>query len=154
MNAPRRLVPAALALALGLVLAPGLSAQAPAPPAPSAASTAQETPAEAPRKKKPRRSSNVLTTEEIQDAASSHSDAYSLVQSQRPGWFQKRGVSSINRSENVRVYVDGMSMGGVGELRRLNSTYITSMEHLDGTTATQRFGTDHGAGAILVRTRN
>jgi hypothetical protein len=147
MNAPRRrLVQATLALACGLVLAPGFSAQTPTPaPEPAAR--------EAPRKKV-RRNSSKITAEEIREAAASHPDGFLLVQSLRPAWFRMRGVSSINRSEMVRVYVDGMPMGGPGTLRQVDATIIGEMEYLDGPTATQRFGTDHGAGAILLRTRS
>ena len=129
MNTSRRWLPRfLLVFALALALAPQLSAQ----------------------EKKARRNSNRITTEEVQ--AATQTDAFSLVQSLRPHWFRVRGPSSINRPSYVKVYQDGMLIGGVEALRRINRGAVASAEYLDAPSATQRYGTDHASGAILVRT--
>jgi hypothetical protein len=56
-------------------------------------------------------------------------------------------------SEQIKVYQDGVPSGGLGSLSQISTAAIISIHYLDGMAATQRFGTDHGNGAILVRTR-
>jgi hypothetical protein len=94
---------------------------------------------------------NRITAEEIAEAR--YANAYQLVEGLRPGWLRIRGRNSISRTEFVRVYVDGTPRGGVGVLRQIPVTSLRAVEHLTGAEATQRFGTDHGAGAILITSR-
>lgn len=99
-----------------------------------------------------RSSSTVLTQEEM--ARAGHNDAFSAVQSMRPQWLRVRGASSMSGGgEAVQVYLDGSRLGGVDHLRSLTVTSISTISHLDGLEATQRYGLGHGAGAILVSTR-
>ena len=77
-------------------------------------------------------------------------DGYDAVRRLRPRWLRGRGASSFNRPGGLRVYVNGMSRGGVAELRRLRASNISQMRYLTGREATTRFGTDHVDGAILV----
>ena len=99
----------------------------------------------------PPRDRSVLTTEEI-GRTGSH-DAYSAVQALRPQWLTKRGTSTINMRETIKVYLDGNLMGGPEYLRQITLSSVGSIRHLDGLEATQRYGLDHGQGAILVFTR-
>jgi hypothetical protein len=85
--------------------------------------------------------------------ASGHSDVLSLVQSLRPRWLRVRGASSIAGRETVQVYLDGSRLGGPESLRQLSTHSIGSLRYLDGLEATQRWGLDHGAGAIVVSTQ-
>lgn len=94
---------------------------------------------------------DALTLEEIR--ASNQSDAYSLVRSVRPQWLRHRGPRSINLSNEIVIYMDGTPIGGPDALRQIPLTDVTSMRYLDPNTATQRYGTGHGMGAILVSTR-
>lgn len=98
----------------------------------------------------PRRNSNLITAEEI--SAASQLDAYSLVQALRPGWLRDRGKGSMSRPEFIKVYQDGMLTGGVGALRQISRDAIAEMRFFDGMMATQRWGTDHGKGAIEMIT--
>jgi hypothetical protein len=98
-----------------------------------------------------RRPANVITTAELD--ASGHGDAFSLVQSLRPQWLRVRGPSSLNLREIVRVYLDGSMLGGPDHLRQISTHSIATLRYLDGLEATQRWGLDHGAGAIVVSTR-
>jgi hypothetical protein len=146
----------ATALTLGLVLAPAaLSAQGPAPTdsaAPSEMAQAAETPAaqaEAPaRESRVRRNPNLITAQEL--AESNQTELFSVVQALRPRWLQVRGRASMALSEVVRVYVDGVPAGSPAALRGVQTRSVRSVRYLNGTVASQRYGTDHGAGAILV----
>ena len=100
----------------------------------------------------PRANVNVITAEEI--AAAHQSDAYSLVQNLRPNWLRARGASSLANPEIVQVYLDGSRLGGTDYLRQIATQSISRLQYLSGVDATQRFGLDHGAGAILVSTRD
>lgn len=99
-----------------------------------------------------RRDQRALTAEELQ--ASGYQDAFSAVQALRPQWLWTRGTTSINLSESVKVYLDGSLMGGVEQLRQIPVRSIASIRHLDPLEATNRWGLDHGLGAIMVSTRN
>jgi hypothetical protein len=93
----------------------------------------------------------VITEAEMD--ASSHADAFSLVQSLRPQWLRVRGTTSLAAPEVVRVYLDGSLLGGPEYLRQIPTHSISSLRYMDGLEATQRWGLDHGAGAIMVSTR-
>jgi hypothetical protein len=51
------------------------------------------------------------------------------------------------------VYLDGVRVGHVEELRRMRVDVIARMEYMSPSDATNRFGTNHDSGAILVTTR-
>lgn len=96
--------------------------------------------------------SAAITAEEI--VGTGHSDAYSLVQALRPQWLRVRGAASVRGgSTQVQVYLDGSHMGGVSFLRQIATQSVGRIEYLDGIEATQRWGLDHGSGAIVVQTR-
>ncbi|CAN5720724.1 hypothetical protein BH23GEM5_BH23GEM5_25650 [soil metagenome] len=128
------------------------STATPAPvAAPEEAAAPATAPSAAPKAKAPRRNRDVISADEIREV--SQTDAMSLVQALRPGWLSQRGKSSMSRPEYLKVYRDGMPVGGAGALRQIAVDEITSIQYFDGISATQRWGTDHGNGAILVRTR-
>lgn len=94
---------------------------------------------------------DTLTAEDIQ--SSGGNDAFTVVQTLRPHWLAHRGTSTINMRESVKVYLDGNLMGGPEQLRLINIHSISAIRHMDGLEATQRYGLDHGNGAIIVTTR-
>ena len=101
----------------------------------------------------PRRSSRVLTADEIAEGAAN--TAYEAVQFARPRWLTGRQSpmgGSRNPSQPV-VYLDGLLFGDLSELRRIRATEVERMEYLNPSDATIRFGTNHDGGAILVTTR-
>lgn len=104
-----------------------------------------------PSRSEGRQDQRLLTVEEMQ--ASGYSDAFSVVQALRPQWLWTRGTTSINQAEGVKVYLDGSLMGGPDQLRQIPVRSISSIRHMDGLEATNRWGLDHGLGAILVSTR-
>lgn len=85
--------------------------------------------------------------------AAGSSDAFYVVQSLRPRWLQLRGPATISLRESVKVYLDGSLLGGPEYLRQINVQTISTIRYLDALEATQRWGLDHGHGAILVITR-
>lgn len=93
----------------------------------------------------------VITAEELR--AAGYSDAYRVVQSLRPQWLRTRGATSLSQPETIKVYLDGLLLGGPDQLRQITTTSISSIRFLDAIEATQRWGLDHGQGAIAVSTR-
>jgi len=93
----------------------------------------------------------LITFEEIRAAEAS--DVYTLIQRLRPRWLQMRGRQSIIMPEDVMVYLDNARYGGLASLRNLSTGGVTSLTYVDARTATQRWGLNHGHGAIVVSTR-
>jgi len=94
---------------------------------------------------------NLLGTEEM--LAAGYTDAYTTVQTLRPQWLRQRGVSSINMQEIVKVYLDGSLLGGPESMAQITVRSIASIRYLDALEATNRWGLDHGLGAIVISTR-
>jgi hypothetical protein len=104
-------------------------------------------------KPKIKRNPDVISMQEIEASTDAH-DAYELVKRLRPLWLTMRGVGSINLPvAELAVYVNGVRMGGPDALRDIPRTDVAEMRFLRGTDATQRFGTGHENGAILVTSR-
>jgi hypothetical protein len=98
------------------------------------------------------RDRNFITTEELR--ASGRADAYAAVEALRPLWLRSPGPSSIALGrQSVQVYLDGSLMGELGQLRQIPTHSVSSMRFIDGPDATQRWGLNHGMGAIVVATR-
>jgi hypothetical protein len=93
----------------------------------------------------------VITREEMQ--SSGYANAYMVVEALRPQWLKMRGTSSIYQVESIKVYLDGLLLGGPEYLKQIMTSSIATMSHLDGLAASQRWGLDHGQGAIVVSTR-
>lgn len=130
--------------------AQGTSAQRPLPAeAPAAEQASPEAAAPSARPARVRRDRNALSAEEIQ--ASMQTDALGIVRTLRPAWLRSRGTGSLRGpGATVRVYVDGRMAGGVEALRQVPASSIREMRYMDASQATQRYGTDHGAGVIQV----
>ncbi|CAN5180057.1 hypothetical protein BH23GEM4_BH23GEM4_15620 [soil metagenome] len=99
---------------------------------------------------RPSGSRDAITAEEIR--AAPQMNAFDLIQALRSRWLRIRGSGSMSRPEFVKVYRDGSYAGSPAALRRMSTREISEIRFLDGFAATQRFGTDHGNGAILVST--
>jgi hypothetical protein len=100
----------------------------------------------------PRPNPRVITTEQI--SAAPVSNAYELVQTLRPGWLRRRGAQSIHNEGDIVVYYDQVRLGGPESLRSISVAGISRVEFIDAPTATQRWGTGHSHGVILVVTRS
>ena len=98
-----------------------------------------------------RGSSDRITQEEL--ATIDVQNALQAVQRLRPSFLQNRGgaSSSITQGpQDVVVYVDQTRMGGPNSLAQIPISDVKEIQHLSGTDATQRYGTGHGSGVILV----
>jgi hypothetical protein len=92
-----------------------------------------------------------ITQEEL--ATIDVQNALQAVQRLRPSMLQNRGgaSSSITQGpQDVVVYVDQTRMGGPQTLAQIPITDVKEIQHLSGTDATQRYGTGHGSGVIIV----
>ena len=105
-----------------------------------------------------RGSGNKLTADEIAEVSAL--TAYGVVEYARPQWLRPRrlragatpAMGGSDRAGPV-VYLDGVRVGTLEELRRLRADAVAEMEYLSPSDATNRFGTNHDTGAILVTTR-
>ena len=103
-------------------------------------------------KPKIKRSPDLITLEEIQASAPNAQTAYDVVRQLRSLWLQKRGASSLTQTaSDVQVYVNGINRGGLRALTEIRGSEVQEMQHLRGVDATQRYGTNHENGAILIK---
>jgi len=96
---------------------------------------------------------NRITAEQAREAAQRHSTAYGMVENLRPLWLQKRGRSSIMNEGEIAVYVDGSRYGTPNSLRSISAFSVDSMRFLTPSEATNRYGTGHTHGIIMVYTK-
>lgn len=99
----------------------------------------------------PRRGGDVISREQI--VASTSRNAYDVVQGLRPQWLRPRGTFSFETASEVVLYVDAVRSGTVEDLRTLPSETVEYIQWLDPASATQRWGTGHASGVVLVVTR-
>lgn len=90
----------------------------------------------------------VISAEEI--AAAQQTTALELVRYLRPRWLESRGQDGFRGVTSLVVYVNGTRTQGLDQLTRTRVGDLREIRYLDAIAATQRFGTGHGAGAILV----
>ena len=99
----------------------------------------------------PRRSSSVLLADEIAEAAVI--TAAEAIERCRPQWLTIRTpTTSAPMGTPPRVYVDGLRQA-FSELDRIRADMVSEVRYLRSSDATNRFGTNHASGAILVTTR-
>lgn len=123
-----------------------------------------QAPAHAQGAPKRARDRNALAAAEIE--GSTAASVYQLIQQKRPRWLFPRGSSTLRTQAGtdlfgrptespaepaIAVYVDDIRFGTQEALRTMSLHMVESMQYLDAVTATQRFGTNHEYGAILVR---
>ena len=99
-----------------------------------------------------KRDPNLITQDEIERITAAN--AYDAVQMLRPSFLRARGSSAMNGAPDMAiVYLDGMRMGGIGQLERIPTVGIVSIRYINAIDANQRYGRGHEGGAILVDTR-
>jgi len=94
---------------------------------------------------------DVLTQEQLREHH--FASAYEAVQALRSTWLETRGTDSFLAPSQVLVYLDDTRLGGVEALRTIELANVLYIRHLDGITASARWGLGHGQGVILVSTR-
>lgn len=93
------------------------------------------------------RSGNVITAEEMQEAAIG-SDAWRVIERLRPAWLRQRaGVGS------AAVFLNGQRFGDLNSLRGIPAGDLESARLLSAADATTLYGTGYPAGIIDLRTR-
>ncbi len=100
------------------------------------------------------RNSSLITQAQIDESPSS--TAYDIVQRLHPQWLMGRGQSSFGNgatTTEVAVYVGSSRMGGPDELRNFIGSQLASIQFLNATQATLRFGAGHVNGAIILTQR-
>ncbi len=99
---------------------------------------------------------DLITAEEI--ARSGAPELGELIRALRPAWLHTRGpVTSLSGEEGVAdvpivVYVDNVEHGSLSDMEGMPTQGITEVRRLSPASATQRFGTGHARGAILIST--
>lgn len=112
------------------------------------------------------RDRNKVSVEELRSAPST--TVFEFVRARRSHWLSTRGQATLGTrmatdvtgaavrlgvEPEIVVYVDNARQGGQSSLRSLSTEDVDSMEYLDASSATQRFGTGHPHGAIVIRRR-
>jgi hypothetical protein len=108
-----------------------------------------------------RRDQNVITAEEL--ATDPASNVYDAIRHLRPAMLTSRGAGvnmsltpTANASETgqISIYLDGAKLGGgTSTLGAIPVSGIKEIRYLNGTDATQRYGTGNASGAIVISSR-
>ena len=96
---------------------------------------------------------NRITSEQVEEASQRYHTAHAIVESLRPLWLRKRGRSSIMNESDIAIYVDGSRYGSPDDLRSISAISVDSMRFLPPSEATNRYGTGHVHGIIMVYTK-
>jgi hypothetical protein len=106
---------------------------------------------------KVKRQTNLISEEEISAIRAEAADAYAVVSRLRPQFLRLRGtkesISEVTAPLEIKVVVDNAGRGGIETLRQIPTSILKEIRYLNGTDASIQFGTNFGAGAILVFTR-
>jgi hypothetical protein len=99
------------------------------------------------------RSARVLLADEITE--SGVITAAGAIEQLRPQWLHTRSSPTSDNPDGSppTLYLDGIRMDGIRELERIRASRVEEMRFLSPSDATNRFGTGHTGGAILVTTR-
>ena len=99
----------------------------------------------------PRRDPNVITAEEL--AARPTLTARQVIEQLRPQFLRVRGTTTLGNAQSqdvIWVYVDGTRMGTVEVLNNIGVHEVREIRYLSPSEATNRYGTGHVQGAIVV----
>jgi hypothetical protein len=94
------------------------------------------------------RSSNSITAEEI--AGTGAVNVYDAIQRLRPQWLTSSRVRRGGSGDDLVVYLDSNRYGSMGSLRSLSIGGVQEVRFYGASEATNRYGTGHTGGAILV----
>ncbi len=83
----------------------------------------------------------------------SHGTAYQVIRALRPEWLEVQ-PRTVTLGAQRRVYLDDLHLGGLETLEQISASSIAAIYYFDGPRATQRWGSDHAAGVIQIRTRH
>ena len=146
MTAPTRTSLLAGALAGTLGAAACASAGTAAQPGPGEPQTAVVS-----EPNRQRRDPNVITIEELSTRPTL--TARQAIEQLRPQFLRVRGTTTLGNAQTVDViwvYVDGTRMGTVDVLNNIGVHEIREIRYLGPAEATNRYGSGHVQGAIVV----
>jgi hypothetical protein len=98
-----------------------------------------------------RKDPNVITEAEL--AARSALTARQVIEQLRPQFLRVRGTTTLGNAQTgdvIWVYFDGTRMGTLEVLNNIGAHEIREIRYLSPSEATNRYGTGHVQGAILV----
>ncbi len=105
--------------------------------------------------KKVHRSTSVISEAEIEQSTATN--AFEIVQQLRPHLLRRQAnrqsIAMTPGAPSAVVYVDGVRYGYVESLQDISSFSIAEIEYISSREATFRYGSDHGAGAFLVKSK-
>lgn len=93
---------------------------------------------------------DVITEAELAEHA--NTPVRQAIQRLRPQFLRSRGASSINRTsvDVMAVYLGNSRMGGPEVLDQVRAGDLREIRYMSPTDATQRYGLNHTAGAIVL----
>jgi hypothetical protein len=94
---------------------------------------------------------NVITPAQISEKG--YRNALEAVEGLRSPWLITR-PDGLGQQREVQVYLDDIRLGGIQNLRQITAPQIVLIRYIDAATAINRWGVDHGQGAIMVITRD
>jgi hypothetical protein len=100
---------------------------------------------------RPRKDPNVITGEEL--ASRSTLTARQAIEQLRPQFLRVRGTTTLGNAQTsdvIWVYFDGTRMGTLEVLNNIGAHEIREIRYLNPSEATNRYGTGHVQGAILI----
>lgn len=95
-----------------------------------------------------RESSTMVTQEEL--VATRTMNVYDAIQRLRPQWLTSSRVRRGGSGDPLQVYLDNNRYGTLESLRSLSIGGVQEVRFLSASEATNRYGTGHTGGAILV----
>jgi hypothetical protein len=98
----------------------------------------------------PRTTRNIIGRPEIEATNASH--ALELIERLRPEFLRPRSGSGAGLTAPV-VYINDIRANSRSQLEALPKDLILEVVYIESQDATTRYGTGHGAGAVLVSTR-
>ena len=111
----------------------------------------QTTAVSSPGTVRPRKDPNVISADEL--ASRSTLTARQAIEQLRPQFLRTRGTTTLGNAQTgdvIWVYLDGTRMGTLEVLNSLSVHEIREIRYLNPSEATNRYGTGHVQGAILV----
>ena len=99
----------------------------------------------------PRREADLISASEL--AQIDVPNLHQAIQRLRPNWLRSRGQVSIRSPEagNPVVYIDDTRFGELRTLEQITPAEVREIQRMNAAEATNRFGTGHAGGAIVVR---
>ena len=96
----------------------------------------------------PRRTGNVITADEITSTGATN--LYDAIQRLRPQWLTSSRIRRGGSGDDLQVYLDANRYGQMSSLRSLSVGGVQEIRYFSASEATNRYGTGHTGGAILV----